>query len=145
MQGVDVKLTPGLPWQKQHSIRVIIIHQQIGRNEWNATFETLLFLVLRVGHFRKYTRSEIPESFEMCWWRRMEKISWVDRVKMKKYYKEPMRIETSYIQKKWRTANWSCHILPKNFFLKHVIEGKIQGMERRVKRLRSYWMALRKW
>jgi hypothetical protein len=23
------------------------------------------------------------ESFEMCWWRRMEKISWTDRVKNK--------------------------------------------------------------
>jgi len=39
------------------------------------------------------SRSEIPESFEMWWWRRMEKINWVVRVKMKKYYTESRRNE----------------------------------------------------
>jgi len=41
-------------------------------------------------------------------------------------------------KRKRRKANWSCHILPKNFFLKHVIEGKIQGMEMRARSNSSY-------
>jgi hypothetical protein len=38
------------------------------------------------------------ESFEMWRWRRMEKISWTDRVRNVKYYTEARRREISYIQ-----------------------------------------------
>jgi hypothetical protein len=36
------------------------------------------------------------ESFEMWCWRRMEKISWTDHVRMKKYYTDFRRRGTSY-------------------------------------------------
>jgi hypothetical protein len=47
-----------------------------------------------------------------------------------------------------RKANWIGHILRRNCLLKQVIEGKIkEGMEvtrRQGRRLRSYWMTLRR-
>jgi hypothetical protein len=49
----------------------------------------------------------------------------------------------------WRKANWIGHILHRNCLLKHVIEGKVEGMERRrirrkqllgdLKEGRGYW------
>jgi hypothetical protein len=38
------------------------------------------------------------ESFEMWCWRRMEKISWTDRVRNEEYYTELMSTGISYIQ-----------------------------------------------
>jgi len=37
-------------------------------------------MVLKLGHFRKQIRNNL-ESFEMWYWRRMEKIIWTDRVR----------------------------------------------------------------
>ena len=62
-------------------------------------------------------------SFEMWCWRRMEKISWTDHVKMKKCYLESMNILHEIIKRK---ANWIGHILRRNCLLKQVIEGKIK-------------------
>jgi hypothetical protein len=52
------------------------------------------------------------ESFEMWYWRRMEKIN-------------EQRNILHEIQK--RKANWIVHILRRNFLLRQVIEGKIKG------------------
>ena len=47
-----------------------------------------------------------------------------------------------------RKANWIGHILRRNCLLQRVTEGKIQGgievTGRQGRRLRSYWMTLRK-
>jgi hypothetical protein len=40
-------------------------------------------------------------------------------------------------------ANWIGRILCRNYLLKHVIEGKIEGMGRRGKYESSYWLTLR--
>jgi len=35
----------------------------------------------------------------------------------------------SFVQRKQKKANWFCHPLRMNFFLKHIMEGKIMGQE----------------
>jgi hypothetical protein len=67
------------------------------------------------------------ESFEVCCWRRMEKISWTDHVRNEELLLrvEEQRNILHEIHK--RKANWIGHILRKNYLLQQVIEGKIKG------------------
>jgi hypothetical protein len=63
----------------------------------------------------------------MWCWRRMEKISWTDRVRNEEVLhrvKEERNIVHTITRRK---ANWIGHILRKNCLLKHVIEGKLEG------------------
>jgi hypothetical protein len=67
------------------------------------------------------------ESFEVWYWRRMEKISWTDHGRSEEVLlrvKEQRNIlhEIS----KWK-ANWIGHILRRNCLLQQVIEGKMKG------------------
>jgi hypothetical protein len=66
------------------------------------------------------------ESFDMWCWRRMEKISWTDRVKNEVLLrvKEQWNILHETCKRK---ANWSGHILRRNCLLQQVIEGRIKG------------------
>jgi hypothetical protein len=67
------------------------------------------------------------ESFEMWCWRRMEKISWTDRVRNEEVL-HGVKKERNILHKiKRRKANWFGHILRRYCFLKHVIEGKLEG------------------
>jgi hypothetical protein len=64
-------------------------------------------------------------SFEMSCQRRIEKISWTDRVRsevLKRVKKETNILHTV----KRRKANSIGHILRRNCLLKHIIEGKIE-------------------
>jgi hypothetical protein len=66
-------------------------------------------------------------SFEMWCWRRMEKISWTDRVRNEEVLhrvKEDRNILHTIIRRK---ANWIGNILRRNCLLKHVTEGKLEG------------------
>ena len=88
----------------------------------------------------------------MCW-RQMEKISWTDHVWSEEVLHRVK--EGSYILRKIKRskANWIGHILCRNYLLKRVIEGKIEGKivvtgrgEKRCKQLlddlkkqRGYW------
>jgi len=69
-------------------------------------------------------------SFEMWFWRRMERISWTDHVRNEEVLlrvKEQRNI-LRVIRK--RKASWIGHILRRNCLLQRVIEGKIQrGIE----------------
>jgi hypothetical protein len=56
----------------------------------------------------------------MWCWRRIEKISWTDRVRVNE---ERNILHTI----KRRKAYWIGHILRRNCLLKHVIEGKLEG------------------
>jgi ppGpp synthetase/RelA/SpoT-type nucleotidyltranferase len=63
----------------------------------------------------------------MWCWRRMEKISWTDRVRNEEVLHR-VKEERNILQKiKRRKANWIGHILRRNCLLKHVIEGKLEG------------------
>ena len=70
------------------------------------------------------------ESFEMWFWRRMEKISWTDHVRSQEVLlrvKEQRNILHEISKGK---ANWIGHILRRNCLLQRVIEGEIKrGIE----------------
>jgi hypothetical protein len=63
----------------------------------------------------------------MWCWRRTEKTSWTDRVRkeevLHRVKEERNILHTIQIRK----ANWIGHILRRNYLIKHVIEGKIEG------------------
>jgi hypothetical protein len=67
------------------------------------------------------------ESFEMWCWRRMEKISWTDRVRSEEVLHRVKEQRNILHTVNRRKANWICHILCRNCLLKHVIEGKVEG------------------
>jgi hypothetical protein len=67
------------------------------------------------------------ESFEMWCWRRMEKISWTDRVRYEEVLfrvKEQRNILQEISKRK---ANLIRHVLRRNCLLQQVIEGTIKG------------------
>ena len=65
------------------------------------------------------------ESFEIWCWRRMDKISWTDRVKNEVLLRVKEQSNVLYEISKQK-ANWISHILRRNFLLQEVIEGKIR-------------------
>jgi hypothetical protein len=68
------------------------------------------------------------ESFEMWCWRRMEKISWTDRVRNEDVLHRVKEEGNILHTLKRRKANWIGHIVRRNCLLKqHVIEGKLEG------------------
>jgi hypothetical protein len=72
------------------------------------------------------SRSEIPGKFEMCW-RRMEEISWNDRVGNEEVLHRVKEERNIVHTIKGRKANWIGHTLRRNCLLKHVIEGTRKG------------------
>jgi hypothetical protein len=73
------------------------------------------------------------ENFEMWCWRRVEKISWTDRVNNAAvlYKVEEERNILHTIRR--RKANSTGHILRRYCLLSHIIEGMIIGTRRRKK------------
>jgi hypothetical protein len=67
------------------------------------------------------------DSFDMWCWRRMEKISWTDRVRNEEVLHRGKKERNIPHTIKRRKANWIGHILRRNCLLKHVIEGKLEG------------------
>jgi hypothetical protein len=88
------------------------------------------------------------ESFEMWCWRRVEKISWTDRVGNEEVLPRVKEERNILHTVKRRKDNWIGHILRRNCLLKHVIEGKMEGgievMGNEEEDVSSYWMSLRK-
>jgi hypothetical protein len=67
------------------------------------------------------------DSFEMWFWRRMEKISRTDRVRNEDILNR-VKNERNILHEITRgKATWIGHILRRNRILKHVIEGKLEG------------------
>jgi hypothetical protein len=67
------------------------------------------------------------ESFETWCWRRMEKISWTDRVRNKDILLRVKEQRNILHEIRKRKANWIGHILCRNCLLQWVTEGKIKG------------------
>jgi hypothetical protein len=86
------------------------------------------------------------KSFEMWCWRRMEKVSWTDRVRNEEVLHRVKEDRNILHTTKRRKANWIGHILCRNCLLKHVIEGKLEERIERIEEedVSSYWMTLRK-
>jgi hypothetical protein len=75
-------------------------------------------------------RSEKPEFLEMWCWRRMEKISWTDRVRNEEVLLRVKQQRNILHEISNQKANWIGHILHRNCLLQQVIEGKIKrGIE----------------
>jgi hypothetical protein len=66
-------------------------------------------------------------SFEMWCWRRMEKISWTDRVKNAEVLLRGGKERNILHTVKSRKANWIGHIWRRNCLLNQIIEWKIRG------------------
>jgi hypothetical protein len=67
------------------------------------------------------------ESFEIWCWRRMEKISWTDHVRNEGVLLRVKEKRNFLHEKRKRKANWTGHILRRNYLLQRVTEGKMQG------------------
>jgi ribosomal 50S subunit-associated protein YjgA (DUF615 family) len=67
----------------------------------------------------------------------MEKISWTDRVRSEEVLHIVKEERNVLHRVKRRKANWIGHILRRNCFIKHVIEGTIEGRKRRGRRCRQ--------
>jgi hypothetical protein len=65
----------------------------------------------------------------------MEKISWTDRLRNVEVLLRINEQRNILHEIRKRKANWIGHILPRNYLLKQVVEGKIKG-EMEVKRRR---------
>jgi hypothetical protein len=66
-------------------------------------------------------------SFEMWCWRRMEKISWTDRVRNEEVLLRVKEQRNILHEIRRRKANWIGHILRRNCLLQGVIEEKLKG------------------
>ena len=66
------------------------------------------------------------ESCEMWWWRRMEKISWTDRVKNEEVLHRVKEERNVIYTIKRRKADWIGDILCRKCLLQYIIEGKIK-------------------
>ena len=75
------------------------------------TFSVLAFK-LRINLFSLYM-----ESFEMWCWRRMEKISWTDRVRNEEVLLRANEQRNILHEIRKRKANWIGHILRRNSLL----------------------------
>jgi hypothetical protein len=70
------------------------------------------------------------ESFEMWCWRRIEKISWTDRMRNEDVLHRVKEQRNILREIRKRKANWIGHILRRNCLLQRVTEGKIpRGIE----------------
>jgi len=67
------------------------------------------------------------ESFEMWCWRRMEKISWTDRVRNGEVLLRVKEQRNILHEISERKANWIGHVLRRNCLLQRIIEGKLNG------------------
>jgi hypothetical protein len=93
--------------------------------------------------FRKLDQNYM-ESFEMWCWRRMEKISWTDRVNNEAVLhgvKEERNILHTIRRRK---ANWIRHILRRNCLLSHIRGTRRRGRRRKqllddLKEAKIYW------
>jgi hypothetical protein len=67
------------------------------------------------------------EYFETCCWRRTEKIVWNDRVRNEEVLRRIKEERNILHTIQRRMAKGIGYILHRNYLLKHVIEGMIEG------------------
>jgi hypothetical protein len=105
-------------------------HQQTGIKFKEETSKVLHWSIALCGAetwtLRKVDQKYL-ESFEMWCWRRIEKISWTDRVRNEEVLHRVKDERNILHTIKRRKATWIGHILRRNCLLKHVIEGKLEG------------------
>ena len=89
------------------------------------------------------------ETFKMWCWRKMEKISWIDRVRKEEVLHRVSEQRNIIRTIKRRKANWIGYILHRNCLLIHIIEKKVGGgikvTGRQGKRRKQLLYDLKKW
>jgi hypothetical protein len=70
-----------------------------------------------------------PGSFDIWCWRRLEKSSWTDRIRNEVLRSVNVDRNMLNTLKTWK-ANWIGYIMRRNCLLKHVIEGKIEEVQK---------------
>jgi len=86
---------------------------------------SIVFMVMKLGQFRN-ADPKCLESFEMWCWRRMDKISWTDRMRNEKGLHR-VRMDRNIIHRiKRRKGKWIDHIFRRKCLLKHIIKWKIK-------------------
>ena len=113
---IHIGLKPGLPLQKQHSTPFTT------KLKFNLRKEQVMWSIWCIA----LCDGETLRSFEKWCWRRMD-ISWNDHVRNEKVWHRDKEGNIPQKIREWK-ANWMGHILCKNCILKHVNEGKIEGM-----------------
>ena len=95
---------------------------------WNiALYDSETWTLIKLE--RKYL-----ENFEMCCWRRMEKIKWSEKVTNKQVFDhigEKMTLLNNVLRIK---ANWIGHILRTNCLLHDAIEGQMTEVKEEIGR-----------
>src|SRR6218665_2012041 len=88
---------------------------------------TIWSVALYAAETWTYRKEDIRrlEAFEMCVWRKMEKISWRDmKTNEEGLQMVGLQEERSLMDGVWiRKKNWICHILRGESLLREVIEG----------------------
>jgi len=69
-------------------------------------------------------------SFEMLCWRRMEKISWTDYVRNEEELQTVKEERKILLSIKRSNTKWIGHSQLRNYLVKHVVEGNIEGTGR---------------
>jgi hypothetical protein len=129
--------------------------RKLGLNLWKKLVKCNIWSIALYGAETWTLRNvdqKYLERFEMWCWGRMEKISWIERVRNEVLHR--VKGDRNILNTiKRRKSNWIGHILRRSCLLKHVIEGKLEGriemMGRRgrrhkqllddVKENRRYW------
>jgi hypothetical protein len=75
------------------------------------------------GHFEEYIRNTL-ESFETWCWRRMEKISWTDRVRNEEVLHRVKKDRNILHAIKRRKTSWSGHILRRSCLLNTLLKER---------------------
>jgi len=151
MQDVHVKLNPRLPRQKQHSRRKRLFTSKVDSDLRKKLVQCYIWGIsscdAETWTLRQADRKCL-KSFEVWCWRRMEKIRRTDCVINEVLQRVKKERSNLHIVKR-RKANWTGNILRRNCLLKHIIEGRREGTERRGRRhkqlmydlreMRRYW------
>jgi hypothetical protein len=113
------------------------LHQQIRLRAKEGMSEVYIWSIALYGAetwtLRKLDQKYL-ESYEMWRWRRMEKISWTDRVNNEAVLHRVKEERNILYTIRRRKANWIGHILRRNCLVSHIIEGRISGTRRRGRR-----------
>jgi hypothetical protein len=121
MKDVYVKLNAGLPWQKHHlpQKKKSLFTGKLGLNLRKKLVKcrTLYKYGAETWTLRKVDKKYL-ESFEMWCRRRMEKMSWTDRVRNGEVLLRVSEQRNILHETRKRKANWIGHILPMNCLTK---------------------------
>jgi len=141
MEDVHVKLNPGLPWQKLHSARrTLFFTSKLDLNLRKKLIKCYIWCMALYGAETWTLRAadqKYLESFEISYWRRMEKISWTDHVRNEEVLLRVNGQRNILHEIRKRKTIWIGHILRKKLLSKTSYRRKDKGGDGSDKKLRK--------